>query len=350
MQGTETVLVSLLLAVAVLGAAARAVNVPYPIVLVLGGLVLGAVPGLPKVVLPPDLVLLIFLPPLLYSAAFFASLRDLRNDLRSISLLAVGLVVATAAAVGAVAHALVPGMGWAAAFTLGAIVAPTDPLAATTIARRLGVPRRTIAILEGEGLLNDGTALVAYKVAVSAAVGASVTVGGAAWDFVAGAVGGVAIGLVAGWVIAEVRKRLDDVPVEVTISLLSGYAGYVPAERLGCSGVLAAVATGLYVGWRAPEISTARMRLEGYAVWEILVFLLNALLFVLIGMQLRSIVEGLHGRSAAALAGQAAAIVAVVVLTRIAWANTTPYLIRLLDRRESQRARRASWRARLIPA
>jgi monovalent cation/hydrogen antiporter len=350
MHSTEIVLVSLLLAVAVLAGAARAVNIPYPIVLVIGGLVLGAIPGLPSITLPSDLVLLIFLPPLLYSAAFFASLRDLRNDLRSISLLAIGLVVATAAAVAAVAHAIVPGMGWAAAFALGAIVAPTDPLAATTIARRLGVPRRAISILEGEGLLNDGTALVAYKIAVSAAVGASVTVGGAAWDFVAGAAGGIAIGLAAGWVIAEVRKRLDDVQVEVTISLLSGYAGYIPAERLGCSGVLAAVSTGIYVGWRAPEISTARMRLEGYAVWEILIFLLNALLFVLIGMQLRSIVAGLHGRAAATLVAQAAAIVAVVILTRIAWSNTTPYLIRALDRRESQRARRAGWRDRAIGA
>jgi CPA1 family monovalent cation:H+ antiporter len=350
MHDIEIVLTGLLLAVVVLAGAARAVNIPYPIVLVVGGLVLGAIPGLPKIALPPDLVLLIFLPPLLYSAAFFASLRDLRNDLRSISLLAVGLVIATAAAVGAVAHSIVPGMGWAAAFALGAIVAPTDPLAATEIGRRLGVPRRTLAILEGEGLLNDGTALVAYKVAVSAAVGASVTVGGATWDFVAGAVGGIAIGLVAGWVIAEVRKRLDDVPVEVTISLLSGYAGYVPAERLGASGVLAAVTTGIYIGWRAPEISSARMRLEGYAVWEILVFLLNALLFVLIGLQLRSIVDGLHGRSAATLAAQAAAIVGVVIVTRIAWSNITTYVIRALDRRPSQRARRASWRARLVPA
>src|ERR671929_119832 len=350
MHSAETLLIGLLLAVAVLGAAARAVNIPYPIVLVAGGLALGFVPGLPDVTLQPDLVLVIFLPPLLYSGAFFANLRDLRANLRVISLLAIGLVIATACVVAVVAHALIDGIPWAAAFALGAIVAPTDRLAATTIARRLGVPRRTIAILEGEGLLNDGTALVAYKVAVSAAVGASVTVGGATWDFLAGAAGGIAIGLIAGWLIAEVRKRLDDVPVEITISLLSGYAGYVPAERIGASGVLAAVTTGIYIGWRAPEISTARMRLEGFAVWEILVFLLNALLFVLIGLQLRSIVDGLHGRSAAALAGQAAAIVAVVVLTRIAWANTTPYLIRLLDRRESQRARRASWRARLIPA
>ena len=350
MHEVELVLVSLLLAVAVFGAAARAVNIPYPIVLVVGGLLLGFVPGLPHVALAPDLVLVIFLPPLLYSAAFFANLRDLRADVRSISFLAIGLVLATAAVVAAIAHAVVPGLGWAAAFALGAIVAPTDPIAATTIGRRLGVPRRTITILEGESLLNDGTALVAYKVAVAAAVGHSVTAAGAGWDFVAGAVGGIAVGLAAGWLIAQVRKRLDDVPVETTISLLSGYAAYVPAERLGLSGVLAAVSTGIYLGWRAPEISTARMRLQGYAMWEILVFLLNALLFVLIGLQLRSIVDGLGGRSTPTLLGQAAAIAAAVILTRLLWMHTVPYLTLAVDRRPAQRDRRVDWRGRMVAA
>ena len=348
MHEVELVLVSLLLAVAVLGAAARAVDVPYPIVLVLGGLALGFVPGLPRAELDPDLVLVIFLPPLLYSAAFFANLRDLRADLRSISFLAVGLVLATTAAVAAVAHVVVPGIGWPAAFALGAVVAPTDPLAATTIARRLGVPRRTVTIIEGESLVNDGTALVAYKLAVAAAVGESVSAAGAGWSFAASAAGGVAIGLGVGWVIAEVRRRLDDVPVEVTISLLSGYAAYVPAERLGCSGVLAAVATGIHLGWRAPEISTARMRLQGYAMWEILVFLLNALLFVLIGLQLPAILDALAGRAPLVVLGQAAAVTAVVVLTRLTWLNTTPFAVRALDRRPQQRERRADWRLRLI--
>ncbi len=265
---------------------------PYPIVLVLGGLVMGFVPGIPEVALEPELVLVLFLPPLLYSAAFFASLRDLRADLRSISLLAIGLVIATACAVAVAAHALIDGLPWAAAFALGAIVAPTDPVAATAVARRLGVPRRTINILEGESLINDGTALVLYRVAVGA-IGGSFSLLDAGVEFVLGGAGGVAIGLAVGWVIAEIRRRLDDPPVEVTISLLSGYAGYVPAERLGCSGVLAAVTVGIYVGWQAPEISTARMRLSGFSMWEILQFLLNALLFVLIGLQLPRILDGL---------------------------------------------------------
>jgi len=261
-HGVELILISLLVAVSGLAAASRAIGVPYPIVLVLGGLVMGFVPGLPDATLEPELVLVIFLPPLLYSAAFFANLRDMRADLRSISLLAVGLVIATAAAVAVAAHALIDGLPWAAAFALGAIVAPTDPVAATAIARRLSVPRRTINILEGESLINDGTALVLYRVAVGA-VGGTFSLAGASLQLVLAAAGGVAIGLAVGWLIAEIRKRLDDPPVEVTISLLSGYAAYVPAERAGASGVLAAVTLGVYVGWRAPEISSARMRVAG---------------------------------------------------------------------------------------
>jgi CPA1 family monovalent cation:H+ antiporter len=349
-HGVEIVLISLLLAVALLGAAAKALNVPYPIVLVLGGLVLGFVPGLPPVRLDPALVLVIFLPPLLYGAAFFANLRDLRADLRVITLLAVGLVLVTAAAVGAVAHAIVPGIPWAAAFTLGAIVAPTDPVAATTVARRLGVPRRTVNILEGESLLNDGTALVAYRVAAGAATTGMWSASDAGLRFVAGGVGGILIGLAAGWVITEVRRRIDDVPIETTISLLSGYASYVPAERIGASGVLAAVATGVYVGWKAPEIASASQRLAGYATWSILTFLLNALLFVLVGLQLPRVIDGLAGRSALDVLWPTLAVVGAVVASRIAWVSVLPFVIRFLDRRPSQVARRASYRERTIIA
>jgi monovalent cation/hydrogen antiporter len=347
MHDVELILVSLLVAVAGLGAASRAIGVPYPIVLVVGGLVLGFLPGVPEAELEPDLVLVIFLPPLLYSAAFFANLRDLKADLRAISLLAIGLVIFTAVAVAVAAHALIDGLPWAAAFALGAIVAPTDPVAATAIARRLNVPRRAINVLEGESLVNDGTALVLYRVAVGA-VGGSFSLVEAGVDFVAGAAGGIAIGLAAGWVIAEVRRRIDDPPVEVTISLLSGYAGYVPAERLGCSGVLAAVTVGIYLGWLAPEISTARMRLTGYAMWEILVFLLNALLFVLIGLQLPRIVDGLAGEPTGTIVTVAVVVPLVVIACRLTWVYAMPYVIRALDRRPSQRARRSGWQQRTI--
>jgi CPA1 family monovalent cation:H+ antiporter len=350
LEEVELVLISLLVAVAGLAAAARAVDVPYPIVLVVGGLLLGFVPGLPEVELEPDLVLVIFLPPLLYSAAFFANLHDLRRDMRAISLLAIGLVLATMCSVALVAHALIDGLPWAAAFALGAIVAPTDPVAATAVARRLAVPRRIVSIIEGESLVNDGTALVAYRFAVAAAVGGSFSLLEASLEFVLGAIGGVLIGLAVGWVISEVRRRLDDVPVEITISLLSGYAGYLPAEAVDASGVLAAVTVGIVLGWRAPRISTARMRLQGYAVWDTLVFLLNALLFVLIGLQLPLILDELSGEPAMTLVGQAAAVSLTVILTRIVWMNTLPFVIRALDRRPQQRARRRGWRFRMIAA
>jgi Na+/H+ antiporter len=349
MEHVEAILVALLVSVAVLGAAARAVNIPYPIVLVVGGLGLGFLPGMPDARLEPDLVLVIFLPPLLYSAAFFANLHDLKRDMRAITLQAVGLVLATMCVVAVVAHALIPDLPWAAAFTLGAIVAPTDPLAAAEIARRMAVPRRIVSVVEGESLINDGTALVAYRVAVLA-VGGSFSIWEAGWDFVSGAAIGIAIGLAAGAVISEIRRRLDDVPVEITISLLTGYAAYLPAEALHVSGVLAAVTSGIVLGWRAPQISTARMRIQGYAVWETLIFLLNALLFVLIGLQLPTILDGLSARPAGELLLWCVAISAAVILTRLVWAHTIVYVIRWVDRRESQRARRAPWQNRTVVA
>jgi Na+/H+ antiporter len=347
MGEVELILVSLLVSVAVLGAAARAVNIPYPIVLVIGGLALGFIPGLPDAELDPELVLVIFLPPLLYSAAFFANLHDIKRDMRSISMLAIGLVLTTMCTVAVVAHTLVDGLSWPVAFVLGAIVSPTDPVAATTIMRRLRVPRRAVSIVEGESLINDGTALVAYNTA-KAAVAGGFLFWDASLDFILTGAGGIAIGLVAGLLITEVRRRIDDIPVEITISLLSGYAGYLPAEALGVSGVLAAVTTGIVLGWKAPQISTASMRLQGYAVWEILTFLLNALLFVLIGLQLPIILDELSGEPALTLLGWAAAVSLAVILTRLAWGHTVVWIIRALDRRPSQVQRRASWRQRTL--
>jgi Na+/H+ antiporter len=347
MHDIELVLMVLLAAVALFAAVSGAIGVPYPIVLVLGGLVLGFVPGLPDVHLDPDLVLVIFLPPLLYSAAFFASLRDLRQNWRVISLLAIGLVIATACAVAVVAHAIIDGLPWAAAFTLGAIVAPTDPIAATAVLRRVGAPRRMVNVLEGESLINDGTALVLYR-AATLAVGGSFSLLEAGTDFVLDAAGGILIGLVAGKVIAELRRRIDDPPVEVTISLLSGYAGYVPAERLGFSGVLGAVTVGIYVGWMAPAISTARMRLQGSAMWEILTFLLNALLFVLIGLQLPTVIDGLGGQPSSELVLASIVVCLVVIGCRMVWGQLVTWLIRALDRRPIQLTRRSTWRERLV--
>lgn len=348
MHDVELLLIALLVAVPGLSVLARAVNVPYPIVLVLGGLALGLIPGVPRVELEPELVLVLVLPPLLYVAAFFANLRELRADVRGISLLAVGLVLFTMCAVAVTAHAAIPELSWGAAFALGAIVSPTDPLAATAIARRLGAPRRVVSIIEGESLVNDATALVAYRFAVAAAVGGSFSLWEAGLRFLVGAGGGILVGLAVAWVIARIRRPLDDPPVEVTISLFTGYAAYFPAEALGLSGVLAAVTAGIYLGWLAPDISSARMRMQGFAVWEFVVFLINAILFFLIGLQLPNVVDGLGGDPPAVLLGYAAAVCAAVFLTRLIWLFVTPYLIRLVDRRPSQVDRRMGARERLI--
>jgi len=318
----ELILLALLAAVTALTALAPTLRVPYPILLVLGGLALGFIPGVPTITLPPEVVLVGVVPPLLYSAAFFTGLRELRANVRPIGLLAVGLVVATMLAVATVAH-YATGLSWPAAFVLGAIVGPTDPIAATAIAGRLGVPRRIVTIVEGESLVNDATALVLYATAVTAVLTGSFSLWNAGLDFAVSVVGGLAVGLGVGWMVALIRIRLDNIPAEILISLLCGYLAYIPAQALGVSGILAAVTVGVYLGWRSPELSTPAMRMQGFAVWETLVFLVNALLFTLIGMQLGPILDALGGRSTASLIVDALVVTATVMLVRIAWVLAT---------------------------
>jgi monovalent cation/hydrogen antiporter len=343
----EIFLAALFVSVAALNSIARWLSVPYPIPLVLGGLVLGLIPGIPDIELEPDLVLVIFLPPLLYAAAFFSDLRALRTDLRAISVAAIGLVLLTTGVVAVIGHEVI-GLSWPLAFALGAIVSPTDPVAATAIMRQLGAPRRLVNFIEGESLVNDATALVAYRVAVAAAVGGSFSALDAGLEFLGAAAGGVAIGLVVGFLVGEIRRRLDDAPTEITISLLTAYAAFIPADELGLSGVLASVTSGIYLGWLAPDLITPETRLQATAVWDILVFLLNATLFILIGLQLPVIWEGLDAYTTGELAGYAALVCATVIGTRFAFAFTIPYVIRALDRRPSQRARRMGARPRIV--
>jgi CPA1 family monovalent cation:H+ antiporter len=350
MGQAELLIAGLLVSVVVLSSLARRLAVPYPIVLVLGGALLGFVPGIPKVRLNPNVVLVVFLPPLVYSAAFFANLGDIRANLRGITLSSVGLVIATMTAVAVAAHALVSGLPWGAAWALGAIVSPTDPLAGALIMRRLEAPRILISAIEGEGLFNDATALVCYRVAVAAVLSGSFSLASAGWRFAVGAVGGVSIGLAAGWVIAEIRKRTTDAEASVTMSLLTGYAAFIPANAVGASGVLAAVTSGIYMGIRGPSIIGARTRLQGWFVWEILDFIINASLFMLVGLQLHAIVNGLGAVPAGKLAGYAVVVSAVVIAIRIVWFYTVPYLIRLIDRRPAQRLRRIGARPRFLIA
>jgi monovalent cation/hydrogen antiporter len=311
---------------AALLAVAPILRVPYPILLVLGGLVLALIPGLPHPRLDPKLVLVGILPPLLYSTAFYTSIRDLRRNIRAISSLSIGLVIATTVAVAAVAHYAVPGMSWAAGFVLGAIVAPTDPIAATAVAERIGLPRNLVAVIEGEGLLNDATALVVYRFAVAAAVTGTFSLSHATWKFAVSVVGGIGVGLAVGFVIRQVRRRLDHSPTEIAIALLSGYFAYLPAEALDVSAVLAAVTVGLYMGWYTPELTTARTRLQGEAVWEIVTFVLNAVLFTLVGLELRPIVGGIANHSVDRLLLYAAVVSGAVVGTRAAWSWTAANL------------------------
>jgi CPA1 family monovalent cation:H+ antiporter len=328
-----TVILGLLVAFTALLAASPRLHVPYPILLVLGGLALGFAPGVPKIQVPPQVVLIGVLPPLLYSAAFFTSLRDLRANRRPIALLSIGLVLLTTVGVAAVAHMMVDSLTWPAAFVLGAVVSPTDPLAATTIARRLGIPRRLVSIIEGESLVNDGSALVLYKFAVLAVVSGSVSATSASLSFVWTVVGGVGIGLAVGWVIRQVRRRLNNPPVEITIALMTGYFAFIPADLAGASGVLAVVTAGVYVGWHTPELTTVETRLQGDAFWEILTFLLNGLLFVLVGLSLPVVLDALGGSITMTLLWQAVAIVATVIALRFIWVFPAAYLPRALSTR-----------------
>jgi monovalent cation/hydrogen antiporter len=327
---SSLILVGLLTAGAALLALAEIVRIPYPILLVLGGLAVGFVPGMPHVELAPDLVLVAILPPLLYGSAFFTSLRELRANIRPIGLLAVGLVLTTMIAVAVVAHAVIPGIDWPTAFVLGAIVSPTDPTASTAIAQRLGLPRRLIALIEGESLVNDGTALVAYRVGVVAVVSGSFSLVGASGRFVLNVAGGIAVGLAVGYLIRQVRRRIDNPPVEITISILSGYFAYLPAQAAGVSGILAAVTVGIYMGWHTPELTSPQTRLQGFAVWEIIFFVLNALLFGLVGLQLPGIIESLSGISTGTLIRYAVIVTMVVVAARFAWVFAAAFTSRLL--------------------
>jgi Na+/H+ antiporter len=333
----QLVLLALLAVMAALLIAAPAARIPFPVFLVLGGLALGFVPGMPEIQLPPDVVLVAVLPPLLYISAYNTSLRDLRQNARSIGLLAIGLVIATTCAVAAVAHSAIDGFSWSSAFVLGAVVSPTDPLAATKIAHRLGVPRRVIAVIEGESLVNDGTALVLYKVAVAAVVAGTFSIWDAGLRFAWNVVGGIAIGLVIGYLIAAVRRRIDNPPLEITIAIMTGYFAFIPANAAGASGVLAVVTAGVYMGWHTPELTSVQTRLQAEGVWQIITFVINALLFALVGLQLSHILDTLTGISSAKLIEYAILVTGTVILTRIFWIPINAYLPRWLSRRIRER-------------
>jgi CPA1 family monovalent cation:H+ antiporter len=286
-------LMLLLLAIALLAQLAGRLQIPYPVFLVVGGLAIALIPGIPRIQLEPDVVFLVFLPPLLYAAALTSSPRDLRAQSGRIALLAIALVVLTVVVVAAVARLLIGDLSWPMAFVLGAVLAPTDPVAATSVFRRTHVPERVAVIVEGEALVNDGVGLSLYRAAVGAATAGTFSLGSAALKTVLIAAGGVVIGLAIGWVLRQVRRRIQEAEIEITLSLFTPYAAYIAAEAAHASGVLAAVTVGLYSVWHMNDMLLPETRLKVRAFWAAIAFLLESVLFVLVGLQLPVVLDAL---------------------------------------------------------
>jgi CPA1 family monovalent cation:H+ antiporter len=333
----------LLAVVLALTTLARRLLIPYPVLLVLGGLAIAMVPGLPPVRLHPDLVFLVFLPPILWSAAYFTSLRDFRQNLRPISLLAVGLVLATTAAVAAAARAIVPGLPWPAALALGAIVSPPDAVAATAIARRLAIPRRVVTVLEGESLVNDASALILYRAAVAVMIGGSFVVWEGLIDFVLSAVIGIAIGLAVGVATRYALRLTEESFSAIAATLLAPYVAWVAAERFHVSAVLACVTGGFYVRQHFSAIIAPMTRVQARAVWDLLVFVLNGVVFILIGLQLATLRQSIPGPELATLIWQGVVLSATAIVIRLAWVPIAAYVPRALSSRLRARDPMPPW-------
>jgi Na+/H+ antiporter len=319
-QAVELVFLLLLLFVVAFGALARKLRTPYPIILVIAGALLGFVPGIPKITLNPDVIFFVILPPLLYAAAWATSWREFSYHLVSILMLAFGLVAFTVLGVSAAAEWLFPGFDWRLGFVLGAIIAPTDALAATSIAKRIGLPKRIVDILEGESLVNDATGLLALEFGILMVVRGqtpTLTDGVARIAFLVFA--GLAVGLVAGWIVDRIERRIDDGPIEIAISILTPYAAYFAADRIHASGVLAVVACGLYLSRRSSEFFSPEVRLQTWGFWDSFTFILNGLVFVLIGLQLPHVLAGIHEYQLSSLLLYGALFSGLVIVLRLIW-------------------------------
>ena len=326
----ELVLLLMICAVA-LGWLARHFKFPYPIALVVGGALLGLIPKLPQFPFDPQLILVIVLPPILYQASLLTSWSDFKANIRPISLLAIGLVVATTLAVGLALKLMVPSVPWAAAFVLGAIISPPDAVAATTILSRLNMPRHIVTILEGESLVNDASGLVIYKLAIVAVLTGAFSFAEASAQFALVSVGGVLIGIVLAFVFIAIHRRLGDPFIEVITALIVPYTVYIAAESLHVSGVLAVVAAGLVRGRYSPEIVSAEMRIMARSVWNVLVFMLNSLIFILIGIQMSDVMDNLGRYPLSELLLLGTLITAVAIAVRFLWVFPVAYLPRWLS-------------------
>jgi CPA1 family monovalent cation:H+ antiporter len=331
MGGSTKLTLICLVAIGLLAMVARRIRIPYPILLTIGGVVLALIPGLPAVHLDPQLVFNLFLPPLIYPAAVYTSWRDFRANLRPILFLAIGLVLLTMTAIACLFHSLT-GLPLAVGFVFGAIISPPDAVAALAITHNLRVPRKIVVILEGESLVNDATSFISFKFAVAAVLTGAFSVSQAAVQFLAVAAGGICVGLSIGWLATQVQKRMDDPPVQTMFSLLTPYVAYFSAETLHVSGILAVVIAGMYYGWQAPRILSGRMRLQALPVWEMVVFVLNGVLFMLIGLELPQVIQALPANSTSRVSNLAILVVAGIVLVRFVWMFGASYLPRLISR------------------
>jgi CPA1 family monovalent cation:H+ antiporter len=341
------VIIVLFVVVLALTTAAHKLLIPYPILLVIGGLALALVPELPPVHLDPDLVFLVFLPPILWSAAYFTSFREFRANIRPIGLLAVGLVLATTGAVAVVAHAVLPGIGWAEAIVLGAIVSPPDAIAATAIAKRLQIPGRLVTILEGESLVNDATALVLYRAAVAAAVTGRFVVGETLMEFVLDAVIGIAVGIAVSMIIQYVLRVTEDSFTEIAVTLLAPYISWVMAEQMHASGVLACVAGGIHLR-RHFSVVSPMTRIQGRAVWDLLVFLLNGVIFILIGLQLSMFRDAVPAERIGSLILVGGLVCAAAIMVRLILIPMMAVVLRLVSSGLRARDPMPSWQQLFI--
>ncbi|MET9802302.1 Na+/H+ antiporter [Streptomyces sp. NPDC006368] len=340
-------LVALIAASAVIAGAARWTPVPAPLLLVAAGLAASYVPGVPDYTLDPHIVLPLVLPPLLHTAALDSSYLDLRANVRPVALLSVGYVLFATLAVGYLAHLLVPDLPLTAALVLGAVVAPPDAVAATAIARRLGLPGRITTILQGESLVNDATAITAYKVALAAAVGEGIGWAGGIAEFALAAVGGVGVGLVLMVPIHWLRRCLREPLLQNTLSLLIPFVAYAAAERVHASGVLAVVVVALYLGHRSWQVDFAT-RLQEEAVWKVVAFVLESSVFALIGLQLPHVVRGLGPYGTGEAVVYAVGVFAAVVVVRFLWVFPATYLPRALSARVRAREKGVTWTSPVI--
>jgi monovalent cation/hydrogen antiporter len=331
MTSTLEFLILLLAVVAAVAVVAKRLRVPISIFLVLAGVALALVPGLPAVELAPELVLLLVLPPVIYSSAVAMSWREFRFNLRPIGLLAVGCVVFTTTATAAVAHWLL-GLAWSVGFVLGAIISPPDAVAPLSIARRLQIPRRILVILEGEGLANDATALVLYRFAVVAVSAGTFSFSGAAATFGTIVVAEILWGIGVGWLMLRLRRWVGDPRIELTIAVITPFLAYWPPQHLGGSGVLATVTAGLYISWNGLRLISAATRLQGIFFWDFLIYLIEGMIFLLTGLQARTLIERISTSSISDLAFSAIVISAVVIITRFVWIYPATYLPRWLFR------------------